>query len=436
MSRPAALSWRALVETAMVAEGWIRFKLSAMKPMAAGLPLSRSARTPRANGADTSLRTAQHQYVGAFPGSGRPVRAGPSPLGHSPAVPYVNQKNTMQSPQSRPHTCHRGGCSLDSCKGRVLRRIWQQGQGRGQTETRKRGFREMSISGPFRMILRTAGDALIGLVLFLMFALAISAYERTSVATHRLGDLLAVSSSAGDLLKFSLDDSPLIAAAVVATAVPVPQPGPRAGCRAPTGRRPTCCSRASFPGSSRSTWRSSDTFAASTPPRGEVRGGARGPVQRPGLRAGRGPGPVRRDAADRGWPAGRPGRVAGPADPVLGRPGPVLVRRRRAADPVAGLAQRRLRPRDGRDLRDPPRPHRRRPVARVRRPAVAAGPAEGRDRRPGPCRGWAGDPGRRRRRRAGGDHRGARWPTAGRGSTLLETRRGWAGWPRRSAAAS
>ena len=83
----------------------------------------------------------------------------------------------------------------------------------------------MSISGPFRTVLRTAGDAFVGLALFLTFALAISAYERTSVATHRLGDILAVSSSAGELLKFSLDDNPLIAAAVVATAVPVPHSG-------------------------------------------------------------------------------------------------------------------------------------------------------------------------------------------------------------------
>jgi len=83
----------------------------------------------------------------------------------------------------------------------------------------------MSMSAPFRTILRTAGDAFIGLVLFMTFALAISAYERTSVATHRLGDILAVSSSAGELLTFSLDDSPLIAAAVVATAVPVPHSG-------------------------------------------------------------------------------------------------------------------------------------------------------------------------------------------------------------------
>jgi hypothetical protein len=93
----------------------------------------------------------------------------------------------------------------------------------------------MSISGPIRMILRTAGDAFIGLVLFLTFALAISAYERTSVATHRLGDILAVSSSAGELLKFSLDDSPLIAAAVVATAVPVPRSGTAAHLPRTTG---------------------------------------------------------------------------------------------------------------------------------------------------------------------------------------------------------
>jgi hypothetical protein len=83
----------------------------------------------------------------------------------------------------------------------------------------------MAISGPLRLTLRTAGDALIGLVLFLTFALAVSAYERSSVVTHRLTDILAVSSSAGDLLKFQLDDSPLIAAAVVATAVPVPHSG-------------------------------------------------------------------------------------------------------------------------------------------------------------------------------------------------------------------
>ena len=81
----------------------------------------------------------------------------------------------------------------------------------------------MSNAGPLRLVLRTAADACIGLILFVTFALAISAHERTSAATHRLGGLLSISSSAGELLKFSLDDNPLIAAAVVATAVPVPQ---------------------------------------------------------------------------------------------------------------------------------------------------------------------------------------------------------------------
>lgn len=81
----------------------------------------------------------------------------------------------------------------------------------------------MSTTG--HLVLRTVVDALIGLVLFLTFAFAIGAYERTSAAKHHLGDILAVSSSAGDLLKFSLGDSPLIAAAVVATAVPVPHSG-------------------------------------------------------------------------------------------------------------------------------------------------------------------------------------------------------------------
>jgi hypothetical protein len=92
------------------------------------------------------------------------------------------------------------------------------------------------------MVLRTGADALIGLVLFATFAFAIGAYERSSVATHRLGDILAVSSSslvvsssAGDLLKFSLQDSPLIAAAVVATAVPVPHSGAMGGLHRTTG---------------------------------------------------------------------------------------------------------------------------------------------------------------------------------------------------------
>jgi hypothetical protein len=80
----------------------------------------------------------------------------------------------------------------------------------------------MTKIGPLRTVLRIAADALIGLVLFVAFAFAVGAYESHSTATHRLGGILSMSSSAGDLLKFSLDDSPLIAAAVVATAVPVP----------------------------------------------------------------------------------------------------------------------------------------------------------------------------------------------------------------------
>ncbi len=71
----------------------------------------------------------------------------------------------------------------------------------------------MSKAGPLRLVLRTTADVLIGLILFTTFLLAVSAHERTSDATHRLSGLLSISSSAGDLLKFSLDDSPLIAAA-------------------------------------------------------------------------------------------------------------------------------------------------------------------------------------------------------------------------------
>jgi hypothetical protein len=80
----------------------------------------------------------------------------------------------------------------------------------------------MSDAGPLRLVLRTVADLLIGLILFLSFVLALSAHERTVAATHRLGDLFSVSSKAGELLKYSLADSPLMAAAVVARAVPVP----------------------------------------------------------------------------------------------------------------------------------------------------------------------------------------------------------------------
>ena len=93
---------------------------------------------------------------------------------------------------------------------------------------------EMTKTGPLRTVLRIAADALIGLVLFVAFAFAVGAYESHSLATHRLGGILSMSSSAGDLLKFSLDDSPLIAAAVVATAVPVPHTATATGLHSTT----------------------------------------------------------------------------------------------------------------------------------------------------------------------------------------------------------
>jgi hypothetical protein len=93
---------------------------------------------------------------------------------------------------------------------------------------------EMAKIGALRAVLRIAADALIGLVLFVAFAFAVGAYESHSTATHRLGGILSMSSSASDLLKFSLDDSPLIAAAVVATAVPVPHTATATGLRSTT----------------------------------------------------------------------------------------------------------------------------------------------------------------------------------------------------------
>lgn len=75
----------------------------------------------------------------------------------------------------------------------------------------------------FRLLGRTAADLGIGLMLFAIIALAIATYNQDRTHQYSLSGLLAVSSSPGDLMKFSLDDSPLIAAAVVATAIPVPQ---------------------------------------------------------------------------------------------------------------------------------------------------------------------------------------------------------------------
>ena len=74
------------------------------------------------------------------------------------------------------------------------------------------------------MFLRTMTDAVIGLALFLAFAVAIGNYQRVSDAANRLGDILSVNSSTGSFLDFSLNDSPLIAA-VVATVVPAQHTG-------------------------------------------------------------------------------------------------------------------------------------------------------------------------------------------------------------------
>jgi hypothetical protein len=83
------------------------------------------------------------------------------------------------------------------------------------------------------MFLRILTDTAIGLALFLAFAVVIGNYQRVTDATNRLGDILSVSSSTGSSLKFSLNDSPLIAAAVVATAVPAQQRGTVTGIRQP-----------------------------------------------------------------------------------------------------------------------------------------------------------------------------------------------------------
>ncbi|MEI9902507.1 MAG: hypothetical protein WDN31_23190 [Hyphomicrobium sp.] len=47
----------------------------------------------------------------------------------------------------------------------------------------------MSKSGHLGLALRTAGDVLIGIVLFVGFIQTVGAYERSASATHRLGQL-------------------------------------------------------------------------------------------------------------------------------------------------------------------------------------------------------------------------------------------------------
>ena len=82
-----------------------------------------------------------------------------------------------------------------------------------------------------RTLLRTIQYGGIGLVLFLIFAAAVSNYHRAADATIRFGDILPISSSTANFLKFSLDDNPLVAATVVATSVSFPHTGPLSGVR-------------------------------------------------------------------------------------------------------------------------------------------------------------------------------------------------------------
>jgi hypothetical protein len=77
--------------------------------------------------------------------------------------------------------------------------------------------------------MRTVADALISLLLFVTILVAIGNYHRVSDATNRLGDILSISASSGDFIRFSLGDNPLMAAAAVAPEVPAQQSGAVAG---------------------------------------------------------------------------------------------------------------------------------------------------------------------------------------------------------------
>jgi len=82
-----------------------------------------------------------------------------------------------------------------------------------------------------RTMSRIMQNSGIGLVLFVIFAVAVGNYQRTADAAIRFGDILSISSSSGNFLKYSLDDSPLVAATVVATSVPFSRTGPLSGVR-------------------------------------------------------------------------------------------------------------------------------------------------------------------------------------------------------------
>ena len=73
--------------------------------------------------------------------------------------------------------------------------------------------------------MRTVADAIISLLLFVTIAVAIGNYQRVWDATNRLGDILSIGTSSGDFIRFSLSNSRLMAAASVATGVPVQHSG-------------------------------------------------------------------------------------------------------------------------------------------------------------------------------------------------------------------
>ncbi|MBI1651204.1 hypothetical protein [Hyphomicrobium sulfonivorans] len=89
----------------------------------------------------------------------------------------------------------------------------------------------MSGAGTFRLLGRTVADIGFGLVLFATLAFAVATYNHDRQHQYSLSGLLAAAPSTGDLMKFSLDDNSLIAAAVVATAIPVPQQAMSSGPR-------------------------------------------------------------------------------------------------------------------------------------------------------------------------------------------------------------
>lgn len=72
-----------------------------------------------------------------------------------------------------------------------------------------------------RIVLRTAADALFGLVLFLVVAAAISGQDHTGLTTHHLSEIMSISSGMLSGHGLSNGEVPLIAATVAAV---IPSP--------------------------------------------------------------------------------------------------------------------------------------------------------------------------------------------------------------------